>query len=314
MTNPPERSQVIVMTGATSGIGAAALRQLAADPNKHIIIGARGNRRAVPPGVHVLPLDLTSLTSVRDFAEAVLTRLDGGGIDALVLNAGTQSRDPKKRTAEGFEVTFAVNHLAHYLLARLLTPHLADNATVILTTSDTHDPAIMPLAPRSLDLEQLAHPTRSGFAAGMRAYTASKLCNLLTARSLDASTELRWHGVRAIAFNPGFTGGTNLGDPSPTQRRLMQALAFPVIRLIGRINPVYAMGTPQRAGEVLAGLVAGTITPPQGLVYASIVNGQLTYPSPSSLALNNPVRDQVWRTSATMVGLTSDTTNDGSTS
>ncbi len=303
MTIPPDRSRVIVMTGATSGIGAAALERLAGDPGARIIVGARGHGRAVPPGVQVLPLDLTSLDSVREFAATVTKRLNRGPIDALVLNAGTQSRDPRKRTDDGFEVTFGVNHLAHYLLARLLVPQLANRARVILTTSDTHDPSIMPLAPRSLDLEALAHPTRSGFAAGMRAYTASKLCNLLTARSLAADPDLQARGVRAIAFNPGFTGGTNLGSPSPSQRRVMQTLAFPLIRLVGRINPVYAMGTPERAGEVLAGLVDGTITPPQGLVYVSIVNGQLTYPSPSNLALDDEVRDDVWNTSAAMTGI-----------
>jgi NAD(P)-dependent dehydrogenase (short-subunit alcohol dehydrogenase family) len=60
-----------------------------------------------------------------EFAELALTGLSEGKIKALVLNAGLQSPGPSQRTAEGFEVTFGVNHLSHYLLARLLLPVLA---------------------------------------------------------------------------------------------------------------------------------------------------------------------------------------------
>jgi NAD(P)-dependent dehydrogenase (short-subunit alcohol dehydrogenase family) len=289
------------MTGGTSGIGAVALQHIAGERDTLVLLGARGTGREVPAGVEVLPLDLNSLDNVREFAAAVISRLDGTPIDALVLNAGTQSRNMDGRTADGFETTFGVNHLAHYLLARLLAPQLAENARVILTTSDTHDPSVTPLGPKSVDVQALAHPPKSGF--GMRAYAASKLCNLLTARSLTEQPEVRKHGVIVLAFNPGLTGGTNLGSPSPGSERLMRLVVFPIFKIVGMFKPEYSMGRPEHAGEILAQLTTGALTPPPGTAYVSIVKGEVTYPAPSKLALDNAVRDDLWDQSARMVGL-----------
>lgn len=297
------RDRVVVMTGATAGIGAAAVREIARQPGTRVLVGARGTGRVVPAGVETLPLDLASLDSVREFADAVLRRLDGTPVNALVLNAGIQFRSATRRTAEGFETTFAVNHLAHYLLARLLAPHLADDARLILTTSDTHDPAVMPLAPRSLDPRALAYRPTSKFGSGMRAYAASKLCNLLTARSLAVLPEVRERDITVIAYNPGLTSGTNLGDVGPAARRILSAIVFPVFRVIGIFKPAYVAGPAERAGHVLARLADGTVTPPDGRVYVSLVKGEITYPDPAPLARDDGLRDDLWRESASMVGL-----------
>lgn len=299
----PTRSHMVVMTGGTSGIGAFALRQLAAEPGTRILLGARGTGRDVPAGVETLPLDLALLDSVRRFADSVTRQLDGTGIDALVLNAGTQFQSVGRRTVDGFETTFAVNHLAHYLLARLLVPHLAEGGRLILTTSDTHDPAIMPLAPRTLDPETLAHPTETRFAAGMRAYAASKLCNLLTARSFADAPGLRARGISVVAFNPGLNAGTNLGNSGPLVRRVKESVVFPVFAIVGRFKPAYVSGDPRHSGRILARLATGTLTPPSGRVYLSLVRGEVTYPDPARLALDDTVRDNLWDRSATMVGI-----------
>jgi len=85
----PELTRTLVMTGATSGIGAHALARLMARPGTRAIIGARSSStRPALDGVEVLPLDLSSLAAVRAFAAAVPGRLDGQPIDMLVLNAG----------------------------------------------------------------------------------------------------------------------------------------------------------------------------------------------------------------------------------
>jgi len=145
----PDRPRTLVMTGATSGIGAYALRRLMARPGTRAIIGARSSStRPALDGVQVLPLDLSSLSAVREFTAAVLARLDGEPIDMLVLNAGAQFLNTSARSADGYELTFAVNHLAHYLLARLLLPAVAHGGRIVLTTSDTHDPAIFRSAPK----------------------------------------------------------------------------------------------------------------------------------------------------------------------
>jgi hypothetical protein len=114
------------MTGTTRGLGAHALRHLVAMPDTKVIVGVRGTG---PDAVEAIPLDLASLRSVRSFAEAVKQRLGTSHIDMLVLNAGAQYRRAAQRSADGFEATFAVNHLAHCLLARLLLLSMADVRT-----------------------------------------------------------------------------------------------------------------------------------------------------------------------------------------
>ncbi|HTU76381.1 MAG TPA: SDR family NAD(P)-dependent oxidoreductase [Trebonia sp.] len=298
----PERTRTIVMTGATSGIGAHALTRLMAREGTRAIIGARSaGTRPARDGVEVLPLDLASLAAVREFASAVLARLDGTPVDALVLNAGAQFRNSAVRSADGYEMTFAVNHLAHYLLARLLLPAVADGGRVVFTTSDTHDPRIMRSAPRALDVDGWAHSTGSAISA----YPASKLANLLTAQAIAALPETAQRKITVIAYNPGLTGGTGLSREFPGPVRTVMNALRPVFILASRFRPALYMNTPQHAGEALALLADGTVAPPPGRVYASLVRGKLSYPDPSDLARDPAARDELWRRSAELTGLPS---------
>ncbi|MFE2184868.1 SDR family NAD(P)-dependent oxidoreductase [Streptomyces sp. NPDC059455] len=297
----PQR--VVVMTGGTAGLGAHALRHIATQPDTRIIIGVRGSG-TVPRGAEVIPLDLASLDSVRDFADAVTRQLGDARIDILVLNAGMQTSNAEARSADGYELTFAVNHLAHYLLARLLVPHMADHGRLVITTSETHDPAVTPIAPKTLEPRTLAHPGKGGFGSGVRAYSASKLCNLLTAQSFAALDEVKARRISVIAFSPGLTGGTSLGRDSSRARRMFVTLLMrTVFRLVGLFRPEYVMGTPERSGEALAEVSLGTVTPPPGRIYISLVKGQPTFPDPSELARNQDAQDRLWRESAAMVGI-----------
>src|ERR1700727_2889225 len=115
----------IIMTGATSGLGEIAAHAIAHAPNTRLIIGAR---RSAAGKVETIPLDLSRLSSVREFAQAVIERLGDTEVDGLVLNAGTQFPTSDQRTEDGFETTFGVNVLAHYLLLRLVLPKLARDA------------------------------------------------------------------------------------------------------------------------------------------------------------------------------------------
>jgi NAD(P)-dependent dehydrogenase (short-subunit alcohol dehydrogenase family) len=286
----------VVMTGGTSGLGLVTARRITAVPDTRLLLGARASKEPF----ETLPLDLTRLASVREFAHATIEALGAARIDALILNAGVQVPDINHRTEDGFETTFAANHLAHYLLLRLLVPRLADGAIVIITTSDTHDPETNPMgAPKSVDPEQLAHPStdgRSGFRAGFRAYAASKLCNLLTARALAALPEATDRHWRVIAYNPGFTPGTGLNREWPAWARLA-GIAGTALR------PVARLATVEQAGDALADLALGHAVPPAGRIYASLVKRRLTWPDPSALAQRDDLVDALWRQSARMVGL-----------
>jgi NAD(P)-dependent dehydrogenase (short-subunit alcohol dehydrogenase family) len=294
----------IVMTGATAGIGAIALKQLVAEPNTKITVGARGSGRAMPEGVEVMPLDLASLASVRSFADGVKQRLGAAPIDVLVLNAGAQYRKAGQLSADGFDPTFAVNHLAHYLLARLLLPSLAEGGRLLITTSDTHDPAIIPFGPKALDVQRLAHPERTGMGQAIRAYASSKLCNLLTARSFAALDEVKARHIQVIAYNPGLTLGTNLGRSERGDTNAgPPAFVRTILGVLSKLKPAFYPGTVERAGDALAQLSLGTVAPPPGRIYASLVRGELTFPDPSELARSDEARDRLWRESAPMVGL-----------
>ena len=292
-----DTSKTIIMTGGTAGLGDVAARRIAGMPGTRLVLGAR---RGNHPVIETLPLDLGRLASVRQFVQAVIDNLGDASIDALVLNAGIQFPNTDQRTEDGFETTFAVNHLAHYLLLQLLLPKLAQGATVVITTSDTHDPKIHPLAPKALDLQLLAHPQGqrrpTGFSAGFRAYTASKLCDLLLARGLAASDEAKTRGLTVVAYNPGLTIGTSLFRAWPLWARLAMGA-------VGLFRPMTRLATVDQAGQLLADLALGRITPPARRLYASLVGRELTWPDPSELARQDAVMIGLWRDSARMAGL-----------
>ncbi len=281
-----------VMTGGTAGFGAVAAKRISNTPNTNLILGARDHKNS---SVDILPLDLASLSNVRSFVQSLKKKLNGTKIDILIMNAGAQFGSTKHRTADGFESTFAINHLAHYLLLRLLTPSLAKHATIVITTSDVHDPKMVPFGPKELDPEALAHPKdkSKGFGPGIRAYASSKLGNLLTARAFEASSDAQMNGMRVIAYNPGLTPGTSLFRAWPWWAKLMMGVA-------SKLRPV---NTLDQAGNAIADLGLGTIVPPSGRIYASLVKGKLTWPDPSELAQSDTAMKGLWVKSAQMVGL-----------
>jgi NAD(P)-dependent dehydrogenase (short-subunit alcohol dehydrogenase family) len=286
----------IVMTGATTGIGRVAAETLLARPRTSLTAGVRKPGTA-PAGTRELPLDLASLASVRRFADA----LGPEPIDALVLNAGGQRPDADTRSDDGFELTFATNHLAHYLLLRLLEPRLAPAARVVLTSSGTHDPAertgVPP--PRHADARRLAHPETdpgrdaSPLTAGMRAYSSSKLANLMTARALAA----RRPDLTVIAYDPGLTPGTGLVRH---QHWAVRALVWPLLPLIQPFRP--GMNSMADAGRALAALAISE-QPPQGAIYASLRKGCIGWPPPSVLSRDEEATAQLWADSAELTGL-----------
>lgn len=286
----------IVMTGATTGIGRVAAEALLAGPGVTLTTGVRTPGSA-PRGARELPLDLASLASVRAFADA----LGSDPIDVLLLNAGGQRPDVVARSADGYELTFASNHLAHYLLLRLLEPRLAPGARVVLTSSGTHDPAektgVPP--PRHADAHRLAHPEtdpgldRSPLTAGMRAYSTSKLANLMTARAFAR----RRPDLTVLAYDPGLTPGTGLVR---NQHWAVRTLVWPLLPLIMPFRS--GMNSLTEAGRALAALAASE-TPPPGRIYASLRKARLTWPDPSTLARDDAAAETLWHDSEALTGL-----------
>ena len=151
--------------------------------------------------IEFLPLDLGDLVSVRAAAANFLAR--DLPLHVLVNNAGRAG--PGGITRDGFELTFAVNHLAHFLLTRLLEPALRAGAParVVNVSSESHR------AVRGLDFASFRRPTSS--ATGLREYGASKLCNILFTREL--ARRLRGSAVTTNCLHPGFVA-TRFGDES----------------------------------------------------------------------------------------------------
>lgn len=294
----------IAMTGATSGIGAVACDALLAAGHS-LLIGARNPALASiwkDRGAQIEQLDLASLAGTRAFSEDVARFAP---IDALILNAGVQLVQ-SARTIDGFERTFAINHLAHYLLARLAVPFIASGGRLILTASGTHDPAEhsgMP-PPLHADARLLAFPEHDGRrdpdpgAAGRRAYSSSKLANVMTARELARRLSATRPDLMIAAFDPGFTPGTGLAREYPDFISFTFRTILPVLSLFGR-----RISTPKVSGKWLAALAVSDAYQQARGAYFAVRGGALLEKQPSILARDAKACAALWDESANLVGL-----------
>jgi NAD(P)-dependent dehydrogenase (short-subunit alcohol dehydrogenase family) len=190
-----------LVTGGAAGLGAETARVLASS-GAHVVLAVRdlskGERKAEEirqntPGVVVetLVLDLGSLASVRDAAEAFLN--GHHRLDLLINNAGVMAT-PFERTVDGFELQFGTNHLGHFLLTNLLVPALlagAPSRVVNLTSSGHHMGAP--------DLDDPNYERRE--YEKWNAYGQSKSANILF--TIELERRLGRHGVHAYAVHPG---------------------------------------------------------------------------------------------------------------
>ena len=206
-----EEGKVVVITGANSGLGFATAQRLASLSPQHTVVLAcrdaqRGAaaRRAIESAtgsrrIRDMLIDTSSMPSVRAFAAAIETELDGP-IDALVCNAGIARA--KTPTTDGIDTVFATNHLGHFLLTLSLLPTMSSNARIVSVSSDMHSPPGPRL--RWPGAEAVAH----GRSPRLR-YSYSKLCNLFFTYELTRRLRASGSAVVAAAFNPGLMTETS---------------------------------------------------------------------------------------------------------
>jgi retinol dehydrogenase 12 len=273
---------LVLLTGATRGIGRAAAIEFAREGVEVALVGRDAERlkavaqeaRATGGGapVHEHVADLMLMAHVRALAQEVRERYEH--IDVLANNAGALFAS-RKETSEGFEQTLALNHLAPFLLTNLLRDRLG-GGRVVTTSSDAHKSG-------RLDLDDLQ--SEQSYAA-MRVYGTSKLCNILFTRELAKRTP----ELHANCFHPGVVR-TGFGKNDNGIWKVLTTLGAPFFR------------SPQRGARSLVWLSVSA--------QAASLTGQYVQDekvlTPTAQACNETLAEGLWERSAQLVGLSADT-------
>jgi len=250
--NAPRRdttARVILITGSTDGLGREVARRAAAT-GAHVIVHGRNRERGLAVVEEIkragkgsavfYAADFASLATVRAFADTMLRHYPR--IDVLVNNAGVWLREgPRQVSADGYEMTFAVNYLAGYLLTKLLLPRVIAGAPsrIINVASQTQSP---------IDFSDVLQERTY---IGQRAYSQSKLAQVM--HTFDLARELDGKGVTVVALHPATLMDTHLVEAAGMQPQstvdegataLMQLIVGPNITqgafyrglMVGRAN------------------------------------------------------------------------------
>jgi retinol dehydrogenase-12 len=273
---------LVLLTGATRGIGRAAAIELAREGVEVALVGRDPERveelareaKAAGGGapVHRHVADLALMADVRALAEEVRERYEH--IDVLANNAGALFAS-RKETSEGFEQTFALNHLAPFLLTNLLCDRL-DGGRVVTTASDAHKSGL-------LDLDDLQ--SEKSYSA-MRVYGTTKLCNILFTRELAR----RAPELHANCLHPGVVR-TGFGKNENGIWKVLTTLGGPFFR------------SPRRGARSLVWLATSD--------EAADLTGEYVQDekvlAPSAQAQDDTLAEGLWERSALLVGLPADT-------
>jgi NAD(P)-dependent dehydrogenase (short-subunit alcohol dehydrogenase family) len=237
---------VAVVTGANSGIGFETARGLTIR-GATVVLGCRSVPKGTQaiekiigetPDAHVelIPLDLSSLQSVRDFTQAFTSRYDK--LDLLINNAGVMMPPRRTETADGFELQFGTNHLGHFALTLRLLDQLmkTDGSRIVTVSSASHRFG-------EIDFED-PNWERRDFKR-MASYGQSKLANLLFTFELQRRLTATGSDTTSLAAHPGWTR-TNLQDESPMLRILNPLVAMKPWQ--GALPTLFAATAPEAAG------------------------------------------------------------------
>ncbi|OMH36951.1 SDR family NAD(P)-dependent oxidoreductase [Tersicoccus sp. Bi-70] len=255
----------VLITGPSGSLGAATTLAMAERPADTrpdlILVGRLGERmsrvaaqaRATGATVHVIDTDLSRLADVRAASDEAKRLVDEGAVRplrAIIANAGMTAADTRAASADGYELTFAVNHLAHAQLIGDLIGSMATPGRIVLLGSNTYHQNL----PRKLlgvpparwrDPIELAMPAPadqkpSAQTSGV-AYSNAKLAILYYAHELQRRAP---QGIGVVVYEPGFMPGTTLSREQP-----------PAVQRIGRaLARVPGVSTPKVSGPGLASL------------------------------------------------------------
>ena len=285
---PDQTGRTAVVTGANSGIGLEAARELTR-AGAHVILAVRdidkgaaaaaeietgGSRRGT---TEVRRLDLADLASVREFAVGL-----DGPVDVLVNNAGLMAV-PERRTADGFEMQVGTNFLGHYALTGLLLDRVRDR--VVTLSSAAHRMG-------SISLDDLNWRRRRYQRWG--AYGQSKLADLMFAYELQHRFIVAGSPLRSVAAHPGYTA-TNLQTRTESVQDFVMSMANKVVAqspAMGALPTLYAATVPDIAG--------GSYIGPSGW-------GEVTgYPVPvgsTAASHDRDVQHRLWDLAAELTGV-----------
>ncbi|MHA1559052.1 MAG: oxidoreductase [Alphaproteobacteria bacterium] len=280
-----------LITGGNSGLGFEAARMLAVR-NADIVIASRNaakaERAAAELGelgagkIEAVALELSRLDSVRKAAEEIRRRYDG--LDAIANNAGIM-QVPEQKSADGFELQLATNHLGHFLLDGLLFDLVEKRkGRIVAVSSVMHKRGHMHFD--DLMLSNNYSPTR--------AYAQSKLANLMFAIELDRRLKASASPVTAIACHPGYAA-TNLQMSGPTG--MMRALYVVLNRLVAQ---------PAKAGAVSLVLAAAGTEAKAGAFYGPTGMAEARGPVGDAIAIDEALDQgaaaRLWAESERLVG------------
>lgn len=277
-----QTGRTFVVTGANGGLGEIVTRNLAAN-GATVVMACRNTAKAqqiadgIDGDVSVAALDLGSLASVRDFAAAQ------SGFDVLVNNAGIMNI-PMRRTADGFEMQFGVNHLGHFALTGLLLDRIADRVVTVSSIAHKQTPKLW--------IDDLNYEHR--FYQRNLAYAQSKLANLMFARELQRRLAAAGSPLRSYAVHPGVSA-TELFDNDHSLPGLVTKYSLAV-----------AGQSPRRAAESIVFAATGTNVDPDvywGPTKLAQMRGPVG-PCPSSgLSKSLRLASQLWQESENMTGV-----------
>ena len=284
-----QTGRVAIVTGANSGIGYETAKALAAK-GATVVIACRSKQRGraaldalrgelTDAKLELIPLDLASLQSVRDFAEEFLSRHDR--LDLLINNAGVMMPTEREETMDGFELQFGTNHLGHFALTlRLLERLVATKGSRIVNVSSSAQNF------GKLDLDDLQWSKRS--YQRMPSYGQSKIANMLFTLELQRRLTEAGASTIATAAHPGWTA-TNLQKSSP---------------LIRLLNPLFGMQPWQGALPTLFAAVGdaepGAYYGPDGL---GTMRGYPTKNKPARISRDAGAAKRLWTLSEELVEL-----------